>query len=402
MDNVVASFERYARLCREVQERAITLENHPERQKRLRRFPAREVAELLGISASHLRNLVREPDFPQGELLGGGRRSFSLDDLSAARDWLHRTTSNQRYAPRGRQGLDRLQAVAFANFKGGSGKTTSASHFAQWLVLQGYRVLLVDLDPQASATALLGLAPAVDIAEGDTFAAWIRREADEEEGTLAKRLVRRTYWPGLDLLPANIGLQHAEYDLVGNLLRRRDWPFYAQLKALLDRLEEGYDVAVIDCRPDVGMLTMNALVAATGLVVPIPPSMIDFASSGEFFRFMAEIARDLRGHLSARIMTYDFVRVLTTKHRSTDRNQVEMMSWTRALFGEAVLENGMLETSLMDAAGLLKETLYEYEPIGNRRSYERGLEAMNAVNRSLELELLRAWRRTPSLGYDAA
>jgi chromosome partitioning protein len=101
-------------------------------------------------------------------------------------------------------------------------------------------------------------------------------------------------------------------------------------------------------------------------------------------------------------MTYDFVRVLTTKHRSTDRNQAEMMSWTRALFGEAVLENGMLETSLMDAAGLLKETLYEYEPIGNRRSYERGLEAMNAVNRSLELELLRAWRRTPSLGRDAA
>jgi chromosome partitioning protein len=79
-----------------------------------------------------------------------------------------------------------------------------------------------------------------------------------------------------------------------------------------------------------------------------------------------------------------------------------MMSWTRALFGEAVLENSMLETSLMDAAGLLKETLYEYEPAGNRRSYERGLEAMNAVNRSLEQEILRAWGRTPSSGRDVA
>ena len=402
MDNVVASFERYARLCREVQERAIALENHPEQRKRLRRFPAREVAEILGISASHLRNLVREPGFPQGELHGGGRRSFTLDDLAAARTWLHRATGNSRYAFRGRRGPDRLQAVAFVNFKGGSGKTTSASHFAQWLVLQGHRVLLVDLDPQASATALLGLAPAVDIAEEDTFAAWIRREVDDEEAALAERLVRRTYWPGLDLLPANIGLQHAEYDLVGNLLRHRDWPFYAQLKSLLDRLEPSYDVAVIDCRPDVGMLTINALIAATGLVVPIPPSMIDFASSGEFFRFMAEIARDLRQHLSARIMTYDFIRVLTTKHRSTDRNQAEMISWTRALFGEAVLENSMLETSLMDAAGLLKETLYEYEPVGNRRSYERGLEAMNAVNRSLEQEILRAWGRASSLGSDVA
>jgi len=395
MDKVVASFERYARLCREVQERAIALENHPERRKRLRRFPAREVAEILGISASHLRNLIREAGFPQGELHGGGRRSFSFEDLGAARAWLHRTTGSARYAPRAR-GDERLQAIAFVNFKGGSGKTTSASHFAQWLVLQGYRVLLVDLDPQASATALLGLAPAVEVAESDTFAAWIRREEGDEEQALARRLVRRTYWPALDLLPANIGLQHAEYDLVGKLLRQRDWPFYAQLESLLAHLASGYDVAVIDCRPDVGMLTINALVAATGLVVPIPPSMIDFASSGEFFRFMAEIARDLRGHLSTRIMAYDFVRVLTTKHRSTDRNQAEMMSWTKALLGDVVLESGMVETSLMDAAGILKETLYEYEPTGNRRSYERALEAMNAVNRSLEQELLRAWGRVPA------
>jgi chromosome partitioning protein len=401
MDNIVASFERYARLCREVQERAIALENHPEHRKRLRRFPAREIAEILGISASHLRNLVREPGFPPGELHGGGRRSFSFEDLGAARAWLHRTTGNQRYALPARGSHDHLQAVAFVNFKGGSGKTTSASHFAQWLVLQGYRVLLVDLDPQASATALMGLTPAVDVRESDTFAAWIRRDAVNEE-VFAKQLVRQTYWPALDLLPANIGLQHAEYDLVGNLLRQRDWPFYAQLQSLLTYLAPKYDVAVIDCRPDVGMLTINALVAATGLVVPIPPSMIDFASSGEFFRFMAEIARDLRKHLSTQIMSYDFVRVLTTKHRSSDRNQTEMMSWTRALFGEAVLENSMLETSLMDAAGILKETLYEYEPTGNRRSYERGLEAMNGVNRSLEQELLRAWGQTPNVRREVA
>lgn len=396
MDSVVASFERYARLCREVQERAIALENHPEQRKRLRRFPAREVAEILGISASHLRNLIREPRFPQGELHGGGRRTFDFADLNAARSWLHRATGSPRYAPKSRGADERLQAVAFVNFKGGSGKTTSAIHFAQWLVLQGYRVLLIDLDPQASATALMGVAPAVDVTEGDTFAAWIRREGGDEE-TLAKRLIWQTYWPALDLLPANIGLQHAEYDLVGNLLQRRDWPFYAQLERLLVHVAPNYDVAVIDCRPDVGMLTINALVAATGIVVPIPPSMIDFASSGEFFRFMSEIARDLRQSLSTRIMAYDFVRVLTTKHRSTDRNQAEMMSWTRALFGDAVLENGMLETSLMDAAGILKETLYEYEPMGNRRSYERGLEAMNSVNRSLERELLLAWGRGPSL-----
>lgn len=113
MDSVVNSFDRYARLCREVQERAIALENHPEHRKRLRRFPAREVAEILGISASHLRNLIREPGFPQGELHGGGRRSFSFEELGSARAWLHRTTDNQRYAPKERRANERLQAVAF-------------------------------------------------------------------------------------------------------------------------------------------------------------------------------------------------------------------------------------------------------------------------------------------------
>ena len=74
-----------------------------------------------------------------------------------------------------------------------------------------------------------------------------------------------------------------------------------------------------------------------------------------------------------------------------------MVSWTRALFREAALPEAMVETATMDAAGLLKETLYEYDPAGNRRSYERGLDAMNQINAALERELRRAWGR-PATG----
>jgi chromosome partitioning protein len=101
-------------------------------------------------------------------------------------------------------------------------------------------------------------------------------------------------------------------------------------------------------------------------------------------------------------MAYDFVRILTTKYRPTDRNQSEMVSWTRALFGMAVLEKAMVETAVMDAAGILKETLYEYEPSGNRRTYERGLEAMSRVNAALEAELLRVWGRSEPSRREAA
>jgi len=388
MDDIATRFERFAELCRAVQRKAIELENHPEKRKRLRRFAATEVAAVLGISPGHLRNLVREPGFPAGETRVGGRRSFSIEEIRAAQRWLYETTGNPRYAPGRRpEAGERLQVVTFVNFKGGSGKTTTAVHFAQYLALRGYRVLLIDLDPQASATALFGLDPDAEIGEGGTFASWLAR-SDEP-----RALVRSTYWPGLDLLPASIALQHAEYELVGQLLERRDFPFYAQLAELLDVLGDSYDVVVCDCRPDVGMLTLNALWAATGLVVPIPPSMLDFASSGEFFRFLAGVARDFRGSLAADALSYDFVRIVTTRFKAADRNQAEIVRWKQALFQDAVLPEPMVDTALIDAAGILKETLYEYEPGGNRRTYERGLEAMDKVNRALEREILRTWGR---------
>jgi chromosome partitioning protein len=400
MGEIGQLFGRYAALCREVQRKAIELENHPDRRKQLRRFSSRETAEVLGVSASHLRNLVREEGFPPGEQSAGGRRSFTLAEIHTARTWLFQATGHLRYAPKRRRTGERLQIVTFVNFKGGSGKTTSAVHFAQHLALHGYRVLLADLDPQASATALFGVAPATEVGDEDTFAAWVRR-ADDGTG-LAERLPRPTYWLGLELLPANIGLQHAEYELVGRLLARRDWPFYGQLATLLERLEPRYDVVVCDCRPDVGMLTINALVAATGLVVPVPPAMVDFASTGEFFRFMAEIATDLREQVGSWVMDYAFVRVLTTKYRQADRNQAEMVSWTRALFREAALNAAMVETAAVDAGGILKETLYEHEPSGNRRSHDRALEALVRVNAAVEAEILAAWGRPAAVNTEAA
>ena len=281
----------------------------------------------------------------------------------------------------------------FSISKEAAGKTTSAVHFAQYMALHGYRVLLADLDPQASATSLFGLAPHSDVDPDATFAGWIRRNPTSDPQAIATALPRITHWPGLHLLPAAIALQHAEYELMGKLLSERTYAFYDELHSLIGHIEERYDVVVCDCRPDVGMLTINALIAATGLVVPMPPSMIDFASSGEFFDFMAGIARDFHGNVSARMMNYDFVRILTTKHRPTDRNQSEIVAWKSAFFREAVLAPIMLETAVLDAAGLVKETLYEFEPPSNRRSYDRAMIAMNAVNQAIEQEVRAGWKR---------
>lgn len=394
MIDIEQMFRGFADVCTEVQRRAVELENEPDRRKRLRPFSLKETADILGVSQSHLRNLLREnTEFPQGKSGESGRRTFSIHEIHAAREWLLNSTGNARYRTHRTDGEgEKLQIVSFVNFKGGSGKTTSSTHFAQYLALHGYRVLMVDLDPQASATALFGIHPDTEVNEDETFAGWVRRDdLGRDAGDIAKGMIRDTYWPGLSLVPASIALQSAEYELIGRV--RDERPFFRELQAFLSKVGGDYDVVVCDCRPDVGMLTINALVAASGLVVPIPPQMIDFASSGEFFRFMSEIARDFRTSVSRDMLNYDFVRILTTKYKPSDRSQTTIVHWERALFAEAALEHSMVETAMMDSAGILKETLYEYEPVGNRRTYERAIEAMNEVNALIEAELLRIWGR---------
>src|SRR3954470_17785110 len=122
----------------------------PNSAKSLRRFTASEAAKILGVTVQRLNQLENIEDCPKPQVSASGRRSYELADIHGLRAHLDRVTrTGRRYNPR-RTGEDHLQVVACVNFKGGSGKTTTAAHLAQSLVLRGYRVLAIDLDPQAS------------------------------------------------------------------------------------------------------------------------------------------------------------------------------------------------------------------------------------------------------------
>jgi chromosome partitioning protein len=406
--------DRIVRGLRQAQRRIIEAENSPDRRKRLREFPAAEVARLLGVSPSDLRRLVKQDGFPGGRTSWPGRRTFTFEDLGAARMWLAReaapgSAERRRLDPR-READEGLQVVGFVNFKGGSGKTTSSVLFAQYLALRGYRVLLIDLDAQGSATASFGVSPSEEVSAGASFAAWALRAGVMSTGDardLAVGLLRPTYWPGLDLVAAGASLHATEYELVrrgvsgavpGGASARDPG---AELRDFLAVVAERYDVAVCDTRPDVNMLMVNTLRAATGLVVPVQANMVDLASCAEFMGFLAAHARETAasqhgaaGRQAGASPPSPFLRVLVTRFRQGDRSQAAVLEAMEHRFGDLLLPVAMLESTMLGASALLKETPYEYEPGDGRRTYDRAIEALDAVNRAVELDVLRAWGRT--------
>ena len=112
----------------------------------------------------------------------------------------------KNYVPHRRLG-DSLQVISVVNFKGGSGKTTTAAHLAQHLALTGHRVLAIDVDPQASLSALHGIQPELD--KNPSLYDAIRY--DEQKRPIAE-VIRSTNFPGLDIIPANLELQEYEYE----------------------------------------------------------------------------------------------------------------------------------------------------------------------------------------------
>jgi chromosome partitioning protein len=388
----VDAFRRIADVLRSTQRAAIEVENAPDQRKRLRSFSAQEAASLLGVTQ---RNLRAAPSATGRSSPAPTRMGFA--EVQALRAALQGRVAGVAPVPHrhATQGED-LATIVFTNFKGGSAKTTSSVHFAQYMALAGYRVLLVDLDSQGSTTAQFGLDPSGEVGRANSFTAWT---AARDTGTLtdAQSLCQATYWPAIDLVPAGAILSEAEESLSRRAAsgETETTLYFEELRSFLSALGDRYDIAVIDTRPDVNMLMTAALHAATGVVVPTRATMTDLASTGEFFAHLAGYVADFRAAFGQGL-DFDFARILVTAYDPTDRSQEALVALLRERFGEAVLPGEFLHSRVMGTAGFGKETLYEYEPSTDRAAYNRVLASANAVNRAIEHEILRAWGRLPA------
>ncbi|MGY3233286.1 chromosome partitioning protein [Bradyrhizobium sp. USDA 4472] len=363
----------------------------PKAAKTLRRFSSGEAAKLIGVNDSYLRQLSLEKKGPDPEIGPAGRRLYSLGDIQALRTYLDETgKASRRYLPTRGEG-EHLQVIAVVNFKGGSGKTTSAAHLAQHLALQGYRVLAVDLDPQASLSALHGYQPEFDVEENGTLYGAIRYDDSRRE---LSDIIRRTYFPLLDIVPANIELMEFEHETPKALAQRQsgDPLFFARVATVLGSVEANYDAVVIDCPPQLGFLTLSALCAATAVLIPVHPQMLDVMSMSQFLLMtsdLLEVVAKAGGN-----MNYDWMRYLVTRYEPGDGPQAQMVGFMRSLFGDRMITNMMLKSTAISDAGITKQTLYEVpREQFTRSTYDRAMESLDGVNGEIQNLMQAAWGR---------
>ncbi|MBJ6126920.1 plasmid partitioning protein RepA [Microvirga sp. BT325] len=355
----------------------------PVAKKAIRRFTSAETAKFLKIHEGYLRQLAAEGKAPLPEMQPNGRRTFSIEEINAVREFLEGTKSNRRYVPH-RTEREKLQIISVINFKGGSAKTTTTAHLAQYLALQGYRVLAIDLDPQASLSTLFGNQPELDVRENETLYGAIRFD---EHRTRIENIIRSTYLPGLHFIPGNLELMEFETTAPAG---RNSQIFFMQIMEALEPVSDLYDVVVMDCPPNLGYLTMTALCAATSLLVTVHPQMLDVLSMSQFLRMVGEVM----SHLGKHKPDYDWLRYLITRYEPSDGPQNQMVGFMRSLFAHRVLQNTMVKSTAIADSGLTKQTLYEVDRTKfNKGTYDRALESLDLVNSEIEAHIRQAWGR---------
>ena len=292
-----------------------------------------------------------------------------------------------------RSDSEALQVIAVTNFKGGSGKTTTAAHLAQYFALRGYRTLAVDLDPQASLSALFGLQPEFDLGPNETIYGAIRY--DDQQRPLGD-IIRKTYFSGLDIVPGNLELQDFEYDtprILSERTRDRERMFFTRIATALATVGQNYDVVILDCPPSLGYLTLSALCAARSVVVTIHPQMLDVASMSQFLHMTAglfDVVEQAGGNAE-----YDFFRYVVTRYEPADGPQGQIVGLLKSLFGDRVLTNAVLKSAAISDAGITKQTLYEVGRENfHRVTYDRAMESLDSVNGEIENLVKQAWGRT--------
>ena len=355
--------------------RALHTENLANEPKKTdpKRYTMREVETLVQRSYRAIRDAELSGKLPAPKLGPNKRRlGYTLADINRARELFG--TRLQRGEG------DETIRLAFANFKGGSAKTTTAVHAAEYFAEAGLRTLLVDCDPQGSATATFGYYPDGEIEPDDTLLPYM--EGTRESLDYA---VRPTYWDGLDLIPANLFLFDAEYGIAADASTGLQ-----RLRVGIESVEDRYDAIILDSPPALGMLSLSVMHAANAIVIPTAAANYDLYSTRSFSHMLVEIAETLTR--KGVDVDFKFVRLLITRLDENSESQTALVDILPDFMGQTVMRQMVRKTAALDRAGLHGRTLYEVSAEQMpRRTWKRALAHVDRANAELIHLVRRTW-----------
>ncbi len=405
--------------------------------KSLRLFSTWEITRyLIPVAQAHFRRVLKQnPDLPQGQSeTDGGAKWFTLDEVLRLRAFFGAQGSKAKnylpYRPAGQP----AKMVAVANFKGGVGKTSTAAHLAMSAALDGYRVLVIDLDSQGSMTSIFGgrvedewqtAFPLLARHYGEYLRIENQRRLDRGDPPqpldeslsaalemTAGDLIQTTHWPNIDLIGAQLNLYWAEFQIPVWRMQARGWKLW---DALTDRLEadgvlDDYDLVFIDTPPALGYLTINGLAAADILLVPMGASFLEFDSTGRFFDMLHSTFQSIEEgeNVAARALgrpemafEWDAVRAVITRYDGAQ--QGELAALMQAYLGKTLSPHRQDFTALIGQAGEQVSGIYEADYRNfNRETYARGRETFDATYAAFKRLLLGVWRREELAAQQAA
>lgn len=227
----------------------------PHELKTLRSFSSGEASYYLGVADGYLRKAHHDGRIQEVEMGAGNRRKYSVAQIADIRSKLAESAHKpEQFLPGRRSSNDEMQVWAFVNFKGGSGKTSSAIHVSHALALRGYRVLVVDCDPQASITTFFGYQPELDFFDSGSLYDVIRYK-DRETGAgpvPLRQIIKKSYFHNLDLAPGGIHVSEFETETPSALSRGELPVFFDKIREALKDVKDDYDIVIMDCPPQLG------------------------------------------------------------------------------------------------------------------------------------------------------
>jgi cellulose biosynthesis protein BcsQ len=363
--------------------------------KTLRSFSIWEISQFMfDVPADTLRKKLSEnPSLPQGETQEDGRqRWFTLDEINELRRRLHfRGRTFMPVRPEGR-----AIRVAVSNFKGGVGKTVVAQHLAHAAALDGYRVLCIDFDPQATLTHSMGLS---DVREGSTVWGIMCRdlchEADRIMATYddpgdcpypasdelpedvrsvgsqqMQDFIQTTCWPTIDIIPSCANAAFVEFASAQYRALHKAWSFFGCVARYLDELPDNkYDLIIFDCPPAIGYQALNAAFAADILYIPSGPGYWEYDSTTSYLGQLGDALEDISQGFDALSedaglslpKQFRDIRILMTRFESSNPLHNAMMDAFRNVFGADVCQHPIELTRAVEQSGRFQRSVYEQD-----------------------------------------